>query len=143
MNIADQNSGTEPVIDSNLVIVGVVRSSIKDRATAPKIEHEGGVEARIEFKPPYADALKTLEPGKEVWLFTWLHLANRSYLEVHPRGDHNRPKRGVFNTRSPDRPNPIGLHKVRILEVGPGAQLKVAPLEVLDGTPVIDIKPVI
>lgn len=133
-------------MDTKLVIVGTIHSPLQDRDTAPKIEHEGGVEATIQIKLPYADAVKTLEPGREVWLFTWLHLANRSYLEVHPRGDKNRPKRGVFNTRSPDRPNPIGLHKVRIqaVESGPqGPVLRVAPLEALDGTPVIDIKPVI
>jgi len=131
-------------MDTKLVIVGTVRSSLDDRATAPKIEHEGGVEALLQIKGPYADAVRTLEAGQEVWLFTWLHEADRSCLEVHPRGDETRPKRGVFNTRSPDRPNPIGMHKVRILAIEQGAggpELRVAPLEAIDGTPVIDIKP--
>lgn len=130
-------------MDTHLIIVGIVRSSISDRASAPKIEHEGGVEAVLEIKPPYADAMKTLEVGQNVWLFTWLHLSSRDYLEVHPRGDVRQPKRGVFNTRSPHRPNPIGMHKVRITAIGPGSVMRVAPLEVVDGTPVIDIKPVL
>ncbi len=87
--------------------------------------------------------MKTLEVGQNVWLFTWLHLSSRDYLEVHPRGDVRQPKRGVFNTRSPHRPNPIGMHKVRITAIGPGSVMRVAPLEVVDGTPVIDIKPVL
>lgn len=133
-------------MDTKLVIVGTISSSITDRDTAPKIEHEGGVEALIRFKAPYAEALDEMRVGEELWLFTWLHLADRSYLKVHPRGDTSRPKRGVFTTRSPDRPNPIGLHKVTVLEVrqGPGGpEMRVAPLEALDGTPVIDIKPVL
>lgn len=133
-------------MDTKLVIVGTVHSALQDRTTAPKIEHEGGVEALLRIKGPYADAVKTLEQGQQVWLFTWLHQADRSYLEVHPRGDVTRPMRGVFNTRSPDRPNPIGMHKVRIVSLEQGAggvELRVAPLEAIDGTPVIDIKPVI
>ncbi len=129
--------------DNTLIMVGTVHSPLQDKATAPKCEHEGGVEALVRIKAPYAEALETLQPGQEVWLFTWLHLADRTALKVHPRADLTRPKRGVFNTRSPDRPNPIGLHKVRILALEPGPTLRVAPLEALDGTPVIDIKPVI
>ena len=133
-------------MDTKLHIIGIIHSSIKEKQDAPKCEHEGGVEARIEIKPAYADATYTLEPGREIWLFTWLHLADRERLQVHPRGDLSRPIRGVFNTRSPDRPNPIGLHRVRVVGIEPagdGVTLVVAPLEVVDGTPIIDIKPVI
>lgn len=134
-------------MDTTLRILGQIRSTIMDKASAPKCEHEGGVEARIEIAPDYVEAADTLQSGQEVWLFTWLHLGDRSRLKVHPRGDRSRPLRGVFNTRSPDRPNPIGLHRVRIagIEATPsgGVTLVVSRLEALDGTPVIDIKPVI
>ncbi len=134
-------------MDVTLRILGLVRSPIQDKHSAPKCEHEGGAEARVDIAPEYAEAVDTLREGQEVWLFTWLHLSDRGKLKVHPRGDRSRPLRGVFNTRSPDRPNPIGLHKVRItgIESAPsgGVTLVIAQLEALDGTPVIDIKPVI
>jgi L-fuculose-phosphate aldolase len=134
-------------MDLTLRILGQVHSPFTDKASTPKCEHEGGAEARIEIAPACAEAAETLAEGQEVWLFTWLHLGDRSRLKVHPRGDRSRPMRGVFNTRSPDRPNPIGLHKVRItgIEAAPsgGVTLVVSQLEALDGTPVIDLKPVI
>lgn len=133
-------------MDTKLVIVGIVRSSLQDKETAPKIEHEGGVEAVLQIKAPYAEALNGLEPGREMWLFTWLHLSGRDVLEVHPRGDTSRPMRGVFTTRSPARPNPIGMHKVKVLSVerkAGGPEVRVSPLEAVDGTPVIDIKPLL
>ena len=126
-----------------LRIIGYVRSTIMDRKTAPKMEHEGGVEARIEILPEFRPALEGLSPGREILLFTWFHLSGREYLRVHPRGDETRPMRGVFSTRSPDRPNPIGLHRVRIMAMSDDGELTVAPLEALDMTPVVDIKPVI
>jgi tRNA-Thr(GGU) m(6)t(6)A37 methyltransferase TsaA len=88
------------------------------------------------------DALQGIQPGDMLFVLTWLHLAEREVLKVHPRDDRTRPMAGVFATRSPYRPNPIGLHRVRVVEIA-GARLKVGPLEAIDGTPVIDIKPVL
>ena len=127
-------------MDTQLRILGRVRSSLDDRWNCPKMEHEGGVEARIEIDPAVADALRGLEVGQELFLFTWFHEADRECLEVHPRGDVSRAKRGVFSTRSPDRPNPIGLHRVTLRSLE-GLVLTVAPLEAIDNTPVVDIKP--
>lgn len=126
-----------------LHVVGRIRSSLTGKETAPKQEFEGGVEARIEIFPEFQPALEGLAPGEEILLLTWLHLAGRAYLRVHPRGDANRPMRGVFATRSPDRPNPIGLHRTRIVAISDDGALTVTPLEALDMTPVVDIKPVI
>lgn len=103
---------------------------------------EGGPEAWLDISQQAAPGLMGIEPGDELFILTWLHVAERDVLQVHPRGDLNRPLAGVFATRSPDRPNPIGLHCVSVLEVGE-AQLRVAPLEAIDGTPVIDIKPIL
>ncbi len=128
--------GIKPV----LVVVGVIRSVLSDRENCPKMEHEGGVEAVIEIDPAYELALDGLEVGEELILLTWLHQAGREYLRVHPRGNKANPKRGVFSTRSPDRPNPIGMHKVTLKALN-GLKLTVFPLEAFDGTPVIDIKP--
>ncbi len=127
-------------MEMNLAIMGVVRSPFPDRQGTPKMEHEGGAVCRIELDPAYASCLEGLAPGQEVLLLTWLHLSDRSCLRVHPRGDRTRPARGVFSTRSPDRPNPMGLHHVRILSLEDAA-LTVFPLEALDGTPLVDIKP--
>jgi tRNA-Thr(GGU) m(6)t(6)A37 methyltransferase TsaA len=103
---------------------------------------EGAPEAWLELTPLAAAGLMGIKPGDELIVLTWLHLAERDVLQVHPRGDLNRPLTGVFATRSPDRPNPVGLHRVSVLEVLP-QQLRVAPLEAIDGTPIIDIKPVL
>jgi len=103
---------------------------------------EGAPEAWLELTPQAADGLVGIKAGDELIVLTWLHLADRSVLQVHPRGDLNRPLTGVFATRSPDRPNPVGLHRVLVLEVM-GDKLRVAPLEAIDGTPIIDIKPVL
>ncbi len=126
-----------------LQIIGRIRSSLTNRETAPKQEFEGGVEARIEIFQEFQPAMEGLAPGKEILLLTWMHLAGREYLRVHPRGDAKRPMRGVFATRSPDRPNPIGLHRTRIVAISDDGELTVTPLEALDMTPVVDIKPVI
>ncbi len=125
-----------------LHIVGVVRSSLKAREECPKQGFEGGVEADILVTPEFREGLDGLEAGRDVLLFTWLHQAERDILKVHPRGNREAPLKGVFATRSPARPNPIGLHRVKILEKT-DTSLRVFPLEVLDGTPVIDIKPVL
>jgi tRNA-Thr(GGU) m(6)t(6)A37 methyltransferase TsaA len=103
---------------------------------------EGAPEAWLELTPMAAPGLRGIQPGDELLVLTWLHLAQRDVLQVHPRGDLNRPLTGVFATRSPDRPNPIGLHRVSVLEVRE-QKLRVAPLEAIDGTPVADIKPIL
>lgn len=129
-------------MDKELVFIGTVRSSIKEIGAAPKMEDEdGAVRARIEMNPAYAEGLDGLEPGAQLELFTWFHKSDRSVLKVHPRGIKERPKRGVFATRSPARPNPIGLHRVTLVAIEEPLTLVVEPLEAIDGTPIIDIKP--
>lgn len=123
-----------------LTILGYVRSRLTDRSSAPKQGSEGAPEAWLELDDAYAPALLGLAPGQRVLVVTWLHQGDRTTLQCHPRADRNRPLRGVFATRSPDRPNPIGLHEVEILEIQAPARLRVAPLEAIDGTPVVDLK---
>src|ERR671935_1937230 len=132
-------------LDSNsdsLHPIGVVRSPLEDRERAPNQGSEGAPDAWIELTPSVADGLEGIEVGDELIVITWLHEARRDVLKTHPRGDTSRPLAGVFATRSPDRPNPLGLHPVVVLEIA-GGKLKVGPLEAIDGTPVVDIKPVI
>lgn len=126
-------------MDIKLAPVAYVKSSLTDRRDCPKQGHEGGIEAIVLVEPDFLPATKGLKTGDEIILLTWLHKSGREFLEVHPRGDENRPKRGVFATRSPDRPNPIGLHKVTIKKITEN-KITVFPLEVLDGTPIVDIK---
>ena len=125
-----------------LVAIGHVQSPLTDRASAPKQGDEGAPEAWVVFEPNMGEALSGLAAGDDVLLLTWLDRADRAVLSVHPRDDLTRPLRGVFATRSPDRPNPIGLHRVRVVEVD-GLRLRVRDLEALDGTPVVDVKPVL
>jgi tRNA-Thr(GGU) m(6)t(6)A37 methyltransferase TsaA len=122
--------------------IGFVRSTLTDPQTAPRQGDEGGVEAWLEFTPQAAPGLFGITVGNELLLLTWLHVARRDVLQVHPRGDQSRPLTGVFATRSPHRPNPIGLHRVTVLEVA-DQRLRVAPLEAVDGTPIIDMKSVV
>ena len=122
--------------------VGVVRSELRDRDRAPMQGDEGAPDAWIELRPEVASAAASLAAGDELLLLTWFHEADRSVLEVRPRGDPARPLTGVFSTRSPDRPNPVGLHRVRVLAVE-ARRIRVGPLEAIDGTPVIDLKPVL
>ena len=122
--------------------VGVVRSELRDRDRAPMQGHEGAPDAWIELRPEVASAAASLAAGDELLLLTWFHEADRSVLEVRPRGDPARPLTGVFSTRSPDRPNPVGLHRVRVLAVE-ARRIRVGPLAAIDGTPVIDLKPVL
>ncbi|WP_027178074.1 tRNA (N6-threonylcarbamoyladenosine(37)-N6)-methyltransferase TrmO [Maridesulfovibrio bastinii] len=119
--------------------IAYINSTLNDKKECPKQGHEGGIEAQVIIEPEYLDAMKGLKEGSEIILLTWLHKADRTCLEVHPRGDSSRPKRGVFATRSPDRPNPIGVHKVTIKKITENT-LTVYPLETLDGTPIVDIK---
>jgi tRNA-Thr(GGU) m(6)t(6)A37 methyltransferase TsaA len=122
--------------------VGRVESPLTERAAAPKQGKEGAPEAWIVFEPGLVDALHGIEPGDEILVFTWLDRSDRDVLQTRPRDDPANPIQGVFNTRSPDRPNPIGLHPVTVLAIE-GPRVLVSELEALDGTPVLDVKPVI
>jgi tRNA-Thr(GGU) m(6)t(6)A37 methyltransferase TsaA len=126
----------------SLTAVGFVQSSLRSRREAPKQGNEGAPDAWVEIVPSVERGLQGIEAGQEVILITWFHRARRDILKLHPRGDKNLPLTGVFATRSPDRPNPLGLHRVRVLEVV-GNRLRVGPLEAIDGTPIVDIKPVL
>lgn len=122
--------------------VGYVESPLLDRDTAPKQGFEGGPEAWLVFRPEVAEAMRDLAAGDDVLVLTWLHRSDRSVLAVHPRGDPRNPETGVFSTRSPDRPNPVGLHRVRVTAVD-GLRVRVTDLEAVDGTPIVDVKPVL
>jgi tRNA-Thr(GGU) m(6)t(6)A37 methyltransferase TsaA len=122
--------------------IGWVESPLTERADAPKQGDEGAPEAWLVFDPAVREGLGDLRTGSDVLLLTWLDRGRRDVLLVHPRDDRTRPETGVFSTRSEDRPNPIGLHQVRILEVD-GLRVRVGNLEALDGTPIVDVKPVL
>ena len=122
--------------------IGIVESPLTDPATAPKQGREGAPEAVLVIKPEVVEGLDGIAPGDEVIVLTWLDRADRAVLRVHPRDDPANPERGVFSTRSADRPNPIGLHVVEVAEID-GTRLRVRNLEAVDGTPVLDLKPVI
>lgn len=126
-----------------LVLIGRVHSPLEDRASAPKQGSEGAPAATLVIEAPFASGLSGLEPGQDVLVLTWLHEGRRDVLAIHPRDDPARPLTGVFATRSEDRPNPIGVHRVTVLSVSAAGRLEVAPLEAIDGTPVLDIKPVL
>ncbi len=128
-------------MDLELRVVGQVRSLITDKQASPKQATLDMAPVQIVFDPACMEALQDISPGQEVEILTWLHQGDRSVLKCHPRGDRQRPMRGIFSTRSPDRPNPIGLHRVRVLDIE-DATLTVHPLEAIDGTPVVDVKPV-
>jgi tRNA-Thr(GGU) m(6)t(6)A37 methyltransferase TsaA len=125
-----------------LTPIGSVESSLTDPAAAPKQGHEGAPDAWLVFDPFVLEALDGIQPGDRVIVLTWLHRADRDVLRVHPRDDLTNPLQGVFNTRSSDRPNPIGLHEVEVLSIE-GARVHVRPLEAVDGTPIVDVKPVL
>jgi tRNA-Thr(GGU) m(6)t(6)A37 methyltransferase TsaA len=125
-----------------LVAIGRVESPLTDRASAPKQGDEGAPEAWLAFEPAFADALDGIAAGDELLVLTWLDRARRDVLRVHPRDDARRAQQGVFNTRSPDRPNPIGLHRVTVAEID-GTRMRVRELEALDGTPIVDVKPLL
>jgi tRNA-Thr(GGU) m(6)t(6)A37 methyltransferase TsaA len=122
--------------------VGTVQSELTDLASAPNQGDEGAPAAWLVFEPGIAEALDGVRAGDEVVVLTWLDRAARDVLRVHPRGDPSRPQRGVFATRSPDRPNPVGLHRVRIESID-GLRVRVSGLEAVDGTPIVDLKPVL
>jgi tRNA-Thr(GGU) m(6)t(6)A37 methyltransferase TsaA len=122
--------------------IGTVRLPLTDRGAAPKQGDEGAPETTIAIDPQFAAGLESIAEGDELLALTWLDRAERDVLSVHPRGDLSRSAPGVFATHSPDRPNPLGLHRVRVVAVQ-GAELRVADLEAVDGTPVLDLKPVL
>jgi tRNA-Thr(GGU) m(6)t(6)A37 methyltransferase TsaA len=122
--------------------IGRVSSSLTDLDSAPRQADEGAPEAWLVFDQQMAEGLRNIRGGDEVFLITWLDRADRDLLSVHPRGDVNRAAEGVFSTRSPHRPNPIGLHRVEITETD-GCRLRVRSLEAVDGTPIIDVKPIL
>jgi tRNA-Thr(GGU) m(6)t(6)A37 methyltransferase TsaA len=122
--------------------VGRVESPLTDPATAPNQGDEGAPDAWLVFDPSVVEALDGIREGDEVVVLTWLDRASRDVLRVHPRGDLSRPEQGVFSTRSPHRPNPIGLHRVEVVSID-GDRVRVRNLEAVDGTPIVDVKPVL
>lgn len=122
--------------------IGVIRSDLSSREVAPHQGYEGAPDAWLEMDSTVVKGLEGIAAGNEIVLITWFHKAHRDILSLHPRRDKNIPLIGVFATRSPDRPNPLGLHRVMVLEIA-GNRLKVGPLEAIDGTPIVDIKPVL
>jgi tRNA-Thr(GGU) m(6)t(6)A37 methyltransferase TsaA len=122
--------------------IGTVESVLTDLDSAPRQADEGAPAAWLVFDPEVAEGLRSLRPGDALLVLTWLHRARRDVLSVHPRGDVSRPEEGVFGTRSPHRPNPIGLHRVEVTAVD-GLRVQVRGLEAIDGTPILDVKPVL
>lgn len=129
-------------VDYVLRPIGIVRSALADRTGAPRQGYEGAPDASIEIAPEFQRGLDGVKAGDDVLVLTWLHQGRRDVLEVRPRKDPRNPITGVFATRSPDRPNPIGLHRVTVTRIH-GGRVDVRPLEAIDGTPVVDIKPVL
>lgn len=123
-------------------LIGYIRSPLKDRTNAPRQATEGAPAATLEILPAFSEAVEGLRAGDEIWIFTWLHEANRDTFKVHPRSNPSNPLTGVFATRSPDRPNPIGLHRATLLSIN-GTTMQIHAMEAIDGTPVLDIKPVL
>ncbi len=126
----------------SLSAIGFLHSPLKQLGEAPRQGREGAPDAWLEVNASVAEGLEGIEVGDEIIVITWLHKAQRDILKVHPRGDETVPLAGVFATRSPDRPNPLGLHRVTVLSIA-GERIKVGPIEAIDGTPVVDIKPVL
>jgi tRNA-Thr(GGU) m(6)t(6)A37 methyltransferase TsaA len=122
--------------------IGHIRSTLEVLRDAPRQGSEGAPDAWLEIDPTLARGLSGIAPGDELIVVTWLHRADRDVLEVHPRGDPQIPLAGVFTTRSPHRPNPLGLHRVTVREIS-GTRLRIGPIEAVDGTPVVDLKPVL
>ncbi len=122
--------------------IGHIRSTLRELQDAPRQGSEGAPDAWLELDPAYARGLRGMGAGDEIVVITWLHRADRAVLETHPRNDPTVPLTGVFATRSPDRPNPLGLHRVTVREIS-GPRLRIGPIEAIDGTPVVDVKVVL
>src|ERR1700736_1947203 len=137
-----RKTGTPAGAHERLHPIGIIRSSLKTRREAPKQGREGAPDAGLEVRPALAKGLDGIVVGDEIVILTWLHEAHRDVLKVRPRSDNRRPLTGVFATRSPDRPNPVGLHPVTVKRIV-GNRLRIGPIEAIDRTPVIDIKPVL
>jgi len=129
-------------LSDHLQVVGRIRSVLRSKDEAPRQGSEGAPDAWLELDPVFEPALRGIAAGDELIVVTWLHRGNREVLQVHPRGDPEIPIAGVFATRSPDRPNPLGLHRVTVREIS-GTRLRIGPIEAIDGTPVVDMKPVL
>lgn len=140
IKVARKHAMSETSREAKLYPIGVIRSTIQTRAQAPKQGPDGAPDAWLEVNESVAEGLDGLRRGDKLIVLTWLHCAHRDVLKVHPRSDPERRLTGVFATRSPDRPNPIGIHPVTIRDVHEN-RLRIGPIEVIDGTPVIDIKP--
>jgi tRNA-Thr(GGU) m(6)t(6)A37 methyltransferase TsaA len=137
-----KKSGVKDAENAQLRPIGVIRSTIKSRSEAPKQGTEGAPDVWLEVHPFAAEAMDGLSVGDEIIVVTWLHRARRDVMKVHPRSDPRRRLTGVFATRSPDRPNPLGLHPVTVRRIVKN-RLRIGPIEAIDGTPVVDIKPVL
>jgi tRNA-Thr(GGU) m(6)t(6)A37 methyltransferase TsaA len=137
-----KKSGVKDAENAQLRPIGVIRSTIKSRSEAPKQGTEGAPDVWLEVHPFAAEAMDGLSVGDEIIVVTWLHRARRDVIKVHPRSDPRRRLTGVFATRSPDRPNPLGLHPVTVRRIVKN-RLRIGPIEAIDGTPVVDIKPVL
>ena len=137
-----KKSGVNDVENAQLRPIGVIRSSIKSRSEAPRQGTEGAPDVWLEVHRFAAEAMDGLSVGDEIIVVTWLHRARRDVMKVHPRSDPRRQLTGVFATRSPDRPNPLGLHPVTVRRIVKN-RLRIGPIEAIDGTPVVDIKPVL
>lgn len=128
-------------INTQLIYIGIINSELKKLEDCPRQESENAPEATVEIYKEFTEGIKNIKEGDEIILFTWLHEADRSVLKTRPRNNNNLPLTGVFSTRSPGRPNPIGIHIVTVTSMISSNVFKVPNLEVLDGTPLIDIKP--
>ena len=137
-----KKSGVKDAENAQLRPIGVIRSTIKSRSEAPKQGTEGAPDVWLEVHRFAAEAMEGLSVGDEIIVVTWLHRARRDVMKVHPRSDPRRQLTGVFATRSPDRPNPLGLHPVTVRRIVKN-RLRIGPIEAIDGTPVVDIKPVL
>jgi tRNA-Thr(GGU) m(6)t(6)A37 methyltransferase TsaA len=135
-------AGRRKPVDLRLRPIGIISSTLQARSKAPKQGGEGAPDAWLDVYPRAAAALQGLSIGDEIIVITWLHRARRDVLRVHPRSERRHPLTGVFATRSPDRPNPLGLHPVTVRAID-GNRLRIGPIEAIDGTPVVDIKPVL
>lgn len=129
-------------MDPAIKFIGKVHSTLKSIEECPLQESENAPNAVIQIFPEFLEGIRDIVKGNEILLLTWLHEADRSIIKCVPRNNFDSPKIGVFSTRSPDRPNPIGIHRTKVLSVSDTGEIKVVALEVLDQTPIIDIKPV-